>query len=279
MSITKHSNVSASLTVTVTNVILPSDQDLYWTFFELNIKFNHCQLNSLDLRFLKSDPHKTTLIPTIILTNSSFRSLDLQPETRAEIVDCYIDAQNESRPTLIKANNSDVKIEKSKFLRFVNENGDTILDAQKCSVSVENSVFSGHSSHRSVLYLENNSHMEISITTFNENRASSVGGAIQIQNHVNLTITNCTFVENYARCGGAIWGDQATLTINNSTFRRNKVPHHGRGIWTRGGAVCCRGGKVEIQNTDFLENSAPYGGAIGAEFTPLIVISSRFSKN
>ena len=92
-SISKHPNASGSLTVTVDDVILTSDQELFWTFSGLNVYFNHCELDSLELQFSKSDDisENTTQIPTIVINKSSFESLDLHPETRAEIIDCYID--------------------------------------------------------------------------------------------------------------------------------------------------------------------------------------------
>ena len=100
---------------------------------------------------MKSESNYTTEIPTISFNNSSFRRLDLFPETRAEIIDCYIDAKNESRPTLIKANKSHINIENSEFLRFVNDNGSTILNGENnCSISVDNSMFTAHQSQLGV---------------------------------------------------------------------------------------------------------------------------------
>ena len=145
----RSSNASDSITVNIADVILTSDVEYNWTFSGLNVNFELCQLDSLHLLFIKNDDDSvnTTLIAIIIFNNSSFKSLDLCPETRAEIIDCYIDANNESRPTLITSNNSDIVIHNSTFLRFVNRDGPTILDAQiNCSVSVENSRLAEHRS-------------------------------------------------------------------------------------------------------------------------------------
>ena len=216
--ISKHQNASDSLTVNITDVILRSELDNRWTFSGLNVYFNHCELDSLQLRFTNHDVHSenTREILTIMITNSSFRSLDLRPETRAEIIDFYIDAQSQSRPTLLKTNNSHIKIQNSQFHQFVNKNGATILDAENhCNQS-----------RHGVLYFHDNSHVEISNTNC-QNRVSYSGGAIYVNNYVKLTITNCIFDENSARSyGGAIFAYKATLAINNSTFRWNKLSRY-----------------------------------------------------
>ena len=69
--ISKHPNASDSLTVNVTYVILTSDQDLHWTLSGLNVHVSHCELDSLQLWFRKSDTDNTTEIPTIMISNSS----------------------------------------------------------------------------------------------------------------------------------------------------------------------------------------------------------------
>ena len=152
----KSSNVSDTITINVADVILTSDVDYNWTFSGLNVNFNHCQLKSMQLLFMKNneDSKNTTQIPIITFNNSSFKSLDLRPETRAEITDCYIDAEKQSRPILITSNNSDILIQNSTFLRFVNGDGPTILDGQmNCTVSIDNSLFAEHGSKQSLLFV------------------------------------------------------------------------------------------------------------------------------
>ena len=177
----KSPNISDSLTVDIADVILRSDEDYNWTISGMNVNFHHCQLDSLQLLFMKNDDgsENTTEISSIAFYNSSFKSLDLQPETRAEIIDCYIDAKEKPRATLIISKTSDIMIQNSTFLRFVNEQGPTILDVQiNCDVSVENSLFAEHQSKIGVLFVTDNSYMKIRYTSFCRNMASSRGGAV-----------------------------------------------------------------------------------------------------
>ena len=92
----KSSNASDSITVSIVNVILTSDVVYNWIFSRLKVNFHHCQFESLEIFFRKNyeDSENTKEIPNITFYNSSFKSLYLFPETRAEIIDCYIDANN-----------------------------------------------------------------------------------------------------------------------------------------------------------------------------------------
>ena len=80
----------------------------------MNIKISQCNVDSISI-VVQSESrsnHTKQLVenPEIIIHNSSFSSLNLNPGTKAEITNCYIDAQFNPRPTLISANNSDVSI-------------------------------------------------------------------------------------------------------------------------------------------------------------------------
>ena len=258
MRLRKSPNASDSLTVNIADVILRSDEDYNWTFSGLNVDFHHCQLESLQLVFMKNDDHSenTTQIPIITFYNSSFKSLDLCPEIRAEIIDCYIDANNESRPTLITSNNSNIVIRNSTFLSFDNEDGPTILDGQiNCSVSVENSIFSEHWSKLGVLVVRNNSRMKISNTSFCGNMASLRGGAVNVNLHSRLNVTYCLFEDNTAESGGAIYSaDYGILGIKNTNFHNN----HGGVIHANTNV------QLIVTNCTMEGNSADYGAVIYA---------------
>ena len=278
VSISKHRNASNSLRVTVADVILTSDQDFYWTFSGLNVYFNHCELNSPELQFMKDDDSENTReIPTIMINNSSLRSLDLHSETRAEIIGCYINAQNESRPTLIKANNSHIVIKNSEFLNFVNENGSTIVNGENnCSISVENSVFAEHYSKLSVFYIHDNCQMKIRNTIFKRNRAKIKGGATRVESHSRISVIDCYFDDNSAKYGGATYGDRhVTLEISSTEFNNNKASGFG-------GAICIHNEvQLLIRNSSLDGNTADRdGGAIwGGRDVTLEINNTQLNNN
>jgi Domain of unknown function DUF11 len=100
--------------------------------------------------------------------------------------------------------------------------------------------------------------VSISNCTFSENFARHAGG---IMNSGTLTITNSLFTKNRAsRSAGAI-ENGGKLTITNSTFSNNgasSATHH-----TQGGGAIENGGDVIIVNSTFSNNRAGLGGGGG----------------
>lgn len=123
--------------------------------------------------------------------------------------------------------------------------------------------------------------LRISNCTFIENTAS-FGAAIFIQSPINATVTNSSFFNNLANGGpgGAISMSSmfSKLFVNNSIFEKNEAPG--------GGAINC-GGTASIHGSDFRHNVATAracGGAIQsivpylAEGT-LELVGNNFSYN
>ena len=162
--------------------------------------------------------------PEILIHNSSFSSLDLNPGTKAQITDCYVDAQFKPRPTLVTANNSDVVIQNCHFGHFINENGSTVLYGQDNShITIENSVFIQHNSSKGVLLLQNNSFMYVNILTISRSMATSLGySSISLQHMIQMIMHNTVFRNNSALSGGAMFvEDQCRVALTNCTFSSN----------------------------------------------------------
>ncbi|MDR1383430.1 MAG: fibronectin type III domain-containing protein, partial [Planctomycetaceae bacterium] len=80
------------------------------------------------------------------------------------------------------------------------------------------------------------------------------GGAIY-QINGNVTLTDVTFENNYARMGGAYFQKAGTSAFVNATFTDNKIDYYG-------GAFYCYSGTASFTGTNFENNSAKWGGAI-----------------
>jgi len=90
------------------------------------------------------------------------------------------------------------------------------------------------------------------------------GGAILANSTGSLDVNGCTFNNNFAEVGGAIFGGFGTITIINSTFANNIADTTGSG---GGGAIFNNnnGSTVSILNCTFSMNDAPTdaGGSLG----------------
>jgi CSLREA domain-containing protein len=90
---------------------------------------------------------------------------------------------------------------------------------------------------------------------------NNLGGAIRIMNGRGVTINNCTFTNNWANNGAAIYNgaNPATspLTVNDSTFTANNANQSGGGIENRFSNT------VTVNHSTFDANGAPFfGGGI-----------------
>ena len=214
----------------MTNVDLFLKETLKWIFSGLNVNIYQCNVDPIGI-IVQSESrsnHTKHLVenPEIVIHNSSFSSLDLNPGSKAQITDCYIDAQFKPRPTLITANNSDVSIQNCYFGNFINKNGSTILYGHNSSyIIIENSVFIQHKSSKGVLLLKNNSSMYINSLLLSENVASSPGySAISLQLGIHAAVHNTVFSNNSAFRGGAVFARyQCEIALSNCNFTSNKA--------------------------------------------------------
>jgi len=103
--------------------------------------------------------------------------------------------------------------------------------------------------------------------------AEAHGGAIY--NGGIISNISGTFTNNTANAGGAIYNDDGTVKITNSTFEGNKATS------TQGGAIVVNNGTVNVSNSYFMQNeAATYGGAIDVrDGKTLIVNNSTFDGN
>ena len=154
-----------------------SNQELHWTFSGLNLNISQCDLDPVHITVQIHD-HATQVFntPESIIRNSSFGSLDLNPGTKAQIIDSYIDGEFKQRSTLITANNSNLVIRNSHIEHFINEKGSTVLYAYDHShVIIDHSIFIRHNSLKGVLALENNCSLKITNSLISHNVASLPG--------------------------------------------------------------------------------------------------------
>ncbi len=99
------------------------------------------------------------------------------------------------------------------------------------------------------------------------------------QHHANdcTMIQHCTFVDNSADSGGAIYSTYVTLVLNNNTFVNNTAAHHMP--LNSGGAVYLQKSPTNVTGCLFHGNNGLIGGAVYIKDAPLNIDASLFVNN
>ncbi|SEL22882.1 conserved repeat domain-containing protein, partial [Methanobrevibacter gottschalkii] len=145
-------------------------------------------------------------------------------------------------------------------------NGGAIYVAQsRKNIKIINSTLNDNSaSNGGAIFMDwNSDDAIIKNTIFNNNNATSSGGALVTKGPNNL-VDNCTFNNNSAFGeshnidfgGGAIWSTFTLLNVKNSKFNNNSAPY--------GGALR---GAFNLDNVTFINNTATDGNGGGIDLT------------
>ncbi len=163
-----------------------------------------------------------------------------------------------------KSTDRGITINKNITIQGNTSTNKVIIDAQKL-----NRIFT----------IGNNVNVVFMNLTFANAYTTGNGGAIY-NNYANSTITflNCTFLNNTANQGGAIYNTGTGFSVSNSIFTDNVAISSGSSAG--GGAIRNSGVDFSVSNSTFTKNNATsYGGAIvnsGARFS---VTNSTFTDN
>jgi len=108
----------------------------------------------------------------------------------------------------------------------------------------------------------------------NENVLMDAGGALRLDGGAEVRVENTTFSDNSADAGGAIALLSGKLSVNSSSFVRNRSSE------IDGGAIFLRQGAVTITNSSFVDNAASWsGGALAAQSGSVSIANSTFLDN
>ena len=118
---------------------------------------------------------------------------------------------------------------------------------------------------------ENITLKNIIFTNGNATASSSLGsgGAIYQWWYCESTVTNCTFTNNYAHKGGAVYS-YGSITMRDCTFTNNKAERSG-------GAVYSENGGSTATNCNFINNTAYDYGAVRLDYGE--VTNCEFTNN
>ena len=178
------------------------------------------------------------------------------------------------------------------------------LKYQLSKLLVDNCLFDGNTAKtNTAIYMDEMGQAEIRNSNFINNHATYSGGIICLEASKNTIVENCKFNSNSAvkggaiyiipfndaqsevsifNCnfngngasenGGAIYANNARLTISDSTFTKNNAPG-------KGGAIFTYKGSVHISDSNFNSNGALSGGAAYLLSNEIKTINDVFNKN
>ena len=216
------------------------------TFSELQIEINN--LNDDD-----------TIILNNAITQDNDRAIEINKNINIYGKDITIDAKNKSN--IFNINSEKVVINNITFINGNNDKGGAIKSYADLTISncnfINNTAGGIYGEGGSIYSAEN---LTITKSLF-ENNYASAGGAIYSYASESI-IEASRFINNYAKWyGGAINHDK-TLFIRSSLFSNNKAYSGGALHYTVSGLSWDLGGYVEVNDSNFTQNSAYFGGAV-----------------
>ncbi len=166
-------------------------------------------------------------------------------------------------------------------------NGGALSFGTTAKVGIQNAKLSNNIAGAKAGAIYTNSlNLTLDAVEFNGNKATSNGGAIQAESGAVIDITGAAFTANTAYSGGAVYLASGKATIKNSNFEGNSATasagairteankdiiltlsnntFKGNQAGTNGGAVNHNGGKLNLTDCIFKDNSTTGGTGGGA---------------
>jgi len=89
-----------------------------------------------------------------------------------------------------------------------------------------------------------------------------------------VDVLNCSFSNNEATAdgGGGLYAEDSTVNVIDSSFSNNSTSDGGAGLYAEDSTV-------NVFDSSFLNNAAPFGGALVAEDSTVVIERSTFTEN
>ena len=152
------------------------------------------------------------------------------------------------------------------FINNKASDGGAVVTKNKCTISDCSFINNNASNDGGAILLEKQT--TVSNCKFIDNSARKLSGAIEISGE-NSIISNCTFMNNKASDGGAVFAENK-CTISDCSFMNNNASDGGAILFVK---------ETTISNCSFTNNTANRGGGIFVQETNSTVMNCRFTNN
>ena len=120
--------------------------------------------------------------------------------------------------------------------------GGVIVSDDNCLVNISSSQFFDNEAESGGMFLAANTVLSIkgNNTIFSRNKAKKFGGVVKIFRSTLIIDENCTFTDNQAIAGGAVYTEESTLNFNGEiTFKSNVAKTSGGGLYLYHSTLNC----------------------------------------
>ncbi|ADC46732.1 adhesin-like protein [Methanobrevibacter ruminantium M1] len=202
--------------------------------------------------------------------NNNGGAIRINANANLTITDCkFLDNLSEDYGGVIYYNGSgDLVLTASTMKGNTAENdGGAIFSSGEVKINKSKFINNSGNNGGAIAIVNSNDKASVTESIFNENAADSKGGAIWFHNS-NIALADCTFNDNYATCGAAIYQEISKGSISNSTFKRNLSSyaywHDGKLVTNKNHAIFIDTGsglndfnqdRDNIINCDFIDNN------------------------
>lgn len=254
-----------------------------------------------------SDPNVSFVLPEGVEIIGGFAGSALPDSPDAHDVDLY--------PTTLSGDIGEQGVNSDNSHHVVDASNSGVGSAlYGLTITDGNANGTGDQANGAGLYMASGA-LLIANCTFTENSADALGGAVYATSDASIQFSDSKFTDNSASSGGAVYGDGASMGVENSSFTSNSATSqqgYGGAISNNddgtllitgcsfyANSATIAGGAIEnddgatstISNTIFVGNSATgssygdgstagYGGAIdAAESASVIIANCTFTRN
>ena len=215
--------------------------------------------------------HNTHNEPTILFTNGSLGLLEDSNFTH-NTVDSGATVSTEH--SLLSVNHC----------WFTHNKGGALAHRGSTNITVSNCVFLNNSAeYGGAILLFSGGNQENRRSGNRRGSGAEITNIAQEGESAAMPIFNCTFADNTAQLGGAIYTENVSVSVENCRFMNN------RAVWNQhiydgtGGAICLlpvnREASLTISNSTFEQNNASRSGGAVASGPSTNIQGSRFVNN
>lgn len=143
--------------------------------------------------------------------------------------------------------------------------------------TIETSSFTGSMASSGGAICSYTNKLYVSGSLFRGNAVTDYGGAIELWNVSDFSISSTTFDENTATIGGGVFIHRSFGNVIDSLLRKNNAAAHGGGIYHESDDLTAS--VLTVERTTLWENNAKQGGAIYNVTADLTLLNDTLASN